>query len=125
MNETTPPDGASDGPWPTRDQRARVPDAAMAPGSENAAGAAVGLLNQAVQGAHDTIDRLADGAAPAAQQLGERVSAAGDAIHAWSDPMRQTLDECLASVRTTVRSNPLASMAVAMALGAVIVRITR
>jgi hypothetical protein len=37
----------------------------MLPDSEKAAPAAVGLLKQAVQGAHDTIDRLADSATPA------------------------------------------------------------
>jgi multidrug efflux pump subunit AcrB len=43
-------------------------------------------------------------AAPAAQQLGECASAAGDAIHAKTDPLRDTRDEWVESVRTTVRS---------------------
>jgi ElaB/YqjD/DUF883 family membrane-anchored ribosome-binding protein len=125
MNETTHPDGASDVPWPTSDHRVRVPATSMLPGSEKAAPPVVGLLNQAVQGAHDSIDRIADRAAPAAQQLGERVSAAGDAIHAKTEQLRDTRDEWVDSVRTTVRNNPLASIAAALALGAVIARITR
>ena len=125
MNEATHPDTASDVPWPTSDHRVRVPDTSMLPGSEKSAPAAVGVLNSAVQGAHDTIDHLADSVAPAAQQSGERVSAAGDAIHAKSDPLRGTRDEWLESVRTTVRGNPLACITAAVALGAAIARITR
>ena len=125
MNESIRSDGASDVPWPTSDHRVRVPDTSMLPGSERAAPAVVGLLNHAVQGAHDTIDRLADSAAPAAQKLGEQVSAAGDAIHAKSDQLRDTRDEWVESVRTTVQRNPLASIVAAVALGAVIARIAR
>ena len=125
MNENTHSDGASDVPWPTSDHRVRVPDTSMLPGSEKAAPALVGLLNHAGQGAYETIDRLADSAAPAAQQLGERVSAAGNALHAKTDQLRDTRDEWVESVRTTVRRNPLASIAAAIALGAVIARITR
>jgi hypothetical protein len=125
MNETTHLDGASDVPWPPSDLRLRAPDPSMLPGSENAPSAVVGLLNHAVQGAHETIDRLADSAAPAAQQLGERVSAAGDALHAKTDQLRDTGNEWVESVRTTVRSNPLVSIAAAILLGAVMARITR
>jgi hypothetical protein len=97
----------------------------MLPASEKSAPAVVDILNSAVQGAHDTIDHIADSVAPAAQQLGERVSAAGDAMHAKTDQLRGTRDEWVESLRTTVRGNPLASMAAAVALGAVIARITR
>ena len=57
MNETIHPDSKSDVPWSTHEARVRVPDTSMLPGSEKAPPAAVGLLNQAVQGAHDNIDR--------------------------------------------------------------------
>ena len=60
----------------------------------------------AVQGAHDTIDRLADSAAPAVQQLGERVPAAGEALHAKADQLRDTRDEWVEACAATVRSNP-------------------
>ncbi len=125
MNETIRPDGASDVPWLTSDRRVRVPDTSMLPGSEKAAPAVVGMLNHAVQGAHDTIDRIADGAAPAARQIGERVSAAGDALQAKTGQLRDARDEWVESVRTTVRGSPLVTIAAALALGALIARITR
>jgi ElaB/YqjD/DUF883 family membrane-anchored ribosome-binding protein len=125
MNETIHPDGASDVPWPTSDHRVPVPDTSMLPGSEKAPPAAVGLLKNAVQGAHDTIDRLADGAAPAVQRLGESVSAAAQALSVRTDQLRETRDAWVEGVRSTVRDNPLASVAAALALGAVIARITR
>jgi ElaB/YqjD/DUF883 family membrane-anchored ribosome-binding protein len=125
MNETNHSGTDPDVPWPTSDHRVRVPDTSMLPGSEKPAPAMVGLLNQAVQGAHDTIDRLADSAAPAARQLGERVSAAADTLHAKTGQLRDTRDEWVDGVRTMVRANPFASIAAAVALGAVIARLTR
>ncbi|MDP1692042.1 MAG: hypothetical protein Q8L49_08870 [Burkholderiaceae bacterium] len=138
MNETNNPASASDVPWPTSDNRVRAPDTSMLPrsekatpaavgllGSEKAAPAAVGLLKSAAQGAHATIDRFADSAEPAVRQLGESVAAAGETLHAKTDQLRDTGDAWVESVRTTVRGNPLTSVAAAFALGAVIARITR
>lgn len=125
VNDTIRTDSANAAPWPAGDHRGRVSDSSMLPGSEKASSAAVGLLNNAVQGAHNTIDRLADSAAPAVQQLGERVAAAGETMHAKTDQLRETRDEWVGSVRSTVRANPLASVAAAFALGALIARLIR
>jgi ElaB/YqjD/DUF883 family membrane-anchored ribosome-binding protein len=125
MNETLNPYTASDVPWTTSDPQERAPDMSMLPDSENAAAPAVGLLKTAVHGAHDTIDRLADRAEPAVRQAGESVAAAGETLRAKTDQLRETRDEWVEGARSTVRSNPLASVAAALALGAVIARITR
>jgi hypothetical protein len=125
MNETIHPDRASDPLWPIGDRGVRVPDTSMLPGSEKAPPAAVGLLKNAVLASHETIDRLADRAAPAVRQLGESVAAAGETLHAKTDQLREKRDEWADGMRSTVRSNPLAAVAAALALGAVIARITR
>jgi ElaB/YqjD/DUF883 family membrane-anchored ribosome-binding protein len=125
MNDTIHPGSLSDVPWPTGNHRVRVPNTSMLPGSEKATTSVVGLLNNTVQGAHNTIDRLADSAAPAAQQLGAQVSAAADAMHAKTDRLRDTRDEWVEGARSTVRGSPLVSIAAAFALGAVIARINR
>ena len=125
MNETNQLDGEPSVPSATSDYRMRVADTSMLPDSEKAAPAAVGLMKQAVQGAHDTIDRLADGAAPAVRQLGESVSAAEDALLMKAEQLRETRDEWVESVRTTVRGNPLVAIAAAATLGALVARITR
>lgn len=127
MNETihTHTDSASAVPWPTGDNRGRLSDTSMLPASEKAPAAAVGLLKNAVQGAHDTIDRFSDSAAPAARQLGERVAAAGESLHAKTEQLRETRDEWVEGVRSTVRSKPLASIAAAFAIGALIDRLIR
>ena len=125
MNETIHHDSMLDVPWQPGDQRMRVPDMSMLPDSEKAAPAAVGLLKQAVQGAHDTIDRIADSATPAVRQLGESVSAAEEAMHVKADQLRETRDEWVEVARTTVRNNPLVSVAAAFALGVLSARITR
>lgn len=103
----------------------RETDTSMLPDSEKDAPTAVGLMKQAVQGAHATIDRLADGAAPAVQQLSESVSATESALNAKADELRETRDEWADGVRTMVRGNPLLSVAAAVTLGAVIAHITR
>ncbi len=125
MNETLHPTTASNVPWPTSDHRVRVPDTSMLPGSESAPSPAVKLLNQAVQGAHEGLDRLADSAAPVARDLGARISTAEDAFHAKTNQLRDSRDEWVEGVRTAVRGNPLVALAAAAALGAMIARFTR
>ena len=125
MNETIHPDSPANVPWLTRDQRVQVPETSMWPDSEKAAPAAIGLLNNAAKSAHNTIDRVAESAAPVVRDLGDSVAAAAEALHVKTDQLRKTRDEWAEGARTTVRSNPLVSVAAAFALGAVIARITR
>ncbi|WP_088285082.1 hypothetical protein [Ideonella sp. A 288] len=129
MNETNPNpnpnDHAPDGVWPNGGSRTQVPDTSMLPGSEKAPPAAVGLLKHAVQGAHETIDRLAGTAVPAVQKLGDRVSVAAAALDEKTLQLRALKDEWVEDARATVRRNPLTWVAAALALGAVIARVTR
>lgn len=107
------PDSAtpsSSGAWAHDPHTPPVPNTSLLPGSEKAPAPAVNLMNRVVQSAHDTIDRLADSAAPTVAQLSE---------------LRLTRDEWSRSLRDTVRSKPLVSVAAALALGALIARITR
>jgi ElaB/YqjD/DUF883 family membrane-anchored ribosome-binding protein len=85
----------------------------------------VGLLNQVVQKAHDTIDRLADQALPAAQRLTDGVSLAEDTLNAKTTQLRITKQEWIEDVREAVRGNPLISVAAAAALGLVLVHLLR
>ena len=87
--------------------------------------AVVDLLNRATQEAHETVDRLADGAAPAVQQIGERVPEVEDTLSAKANHLRETRDDWAESMRSTVRNNPLASMIAAVLLGALGVRVIR
>lgn len=123
MNETTPPDGASDVPWAAHVSRIPVPDTSMLPGSETAPPAAVGLLKHAMQGAHDAVDRLADAAVPAVHQLGDRASAAAEAVTVKTRQLRDLSDDWVDGARATVRRHPLTALAAALALGVVIARV--
>lgn len=125
MTQNPYPDRAPDVPWPTSAERVPVPDTSMLPGSEQAAPAAASLLRDTLQGAHDTLDRLADRAEPAVRQLGASVSAAADALGAKTDKLRDTREAWVEDARATVRSNPLAAVVAALALGVVIARLTR
>ena len=123
MNETKYPYSPSDDVSSIRDDREWVPDTSMLPDSESDSTAATGLLKDAVQGAHATLDRLADGAAPIAQQLGERVSAVEEALQTKTDQLRSARDAFAESVRNTVRRHPLATIAGALTLGLLISRL--
>lgn len=125
MNETIKPDVASTVPWPTSGARLQVPDPSRPQGSEKAPAAAVGMLEHAVQGAHDTIDRIAGGAAPVVKQLGTSVDAAAEALTEKTHRLRETRDEWAEGARSTVRSHPLRWVAAAFALGVVFARLTR
>jgi ElaB/YqjD/DUF883 family membrane-anchored ribosome-binding protein len=123
MNETTQNDNTSKFPNPTGDHG--LAGASTQPAGDKPGAAAVGLLKQVVQGAHTTIDRLADRAEPGVQQLGERASAAEDALREKADQLSGTRDEWLDGARTSIRDNPLVAVAAAVTLGLLIARVTR
>ena len=83
------------------------------------------LLARVVQGAHHTIDRLADTAAPHVQKLQEGISSAGETVSARAEQARDTGEEWAQRLRSTVREHPLAALAAALAVGMVVARITR
>jgi ElaB/YqjD/DUF883 family membrane-anchored ribosome-binding protein len=102
-----------------------VANTSMRPEPPKPAPAVVDLMQRAVQGAHQTIDRLADKAAPAVQKLGAGMADAGDALQAKSDQLVDTRDEWAESLRSTVRAHPLMALAAALAIGALVARIKR
>lgn len=118
------PDGVPGSVWRTSEYPARVPDV---PTLDREIGSppVVDLLNRAVHGVHETIDRLADQAMPVAQKLGDGVVQAEDAIKEKADQLGITRDQWLESVRDIVRNKPLVSLAVAAALGLFLTQLLR
>lgn len=88
------------------------------PGAEPPETGPSDLLNRVVQGAHQTIDRLAETAAPHVERWHGQVDGAGERLH-------RRADEWTEELRTQVRANPLASVAAALALGMLIARLVR
>ncbi len=125
MNEPTFPTSTPEVPWPTSGNRVAAPDQATVTTNGNAAPAGSHTMDRAVQAGHSTIDRVADASASTVRRMGERMHGAEDALHAKTAQLRVTRDEWVESMRGTVRSNPLASVAAAMALGLLIARVTR
>ena len=125
MTDTTQSDSTADAASSAVDDRHMVPNTSMLPGTEKIRGAAVGFLKHAVQGAHASIDRLADSAEPVLQKLEDGVSASREVLHSRTDQLRDIRAAWTEGVRDTVRSNPLASIAAALALGLVIARLNR
>ena len=82
-------------------------------------------FERVVQGAHHTIDRLAETAAPHVQRLQDSVATAGETLHSRAHQVREVGDEWADSLRNTVRENPLAAVLTALAVGVLIARVTR
>jgi ElaB/YqjD/DUF883 family membrane-anchored ribosome-binding protein len=79
------------------------------------------LMARVVAGAHHTIDRLAESAAPHVERLQE----AGSHVGVQAEHLRDLGDEWVQSLRTTVRENPMTALAVAVAAGMLLARVAR
>ena len=122
---TIPNDRTAAVPWPTSSQRMPAPDHSALPDDESTPPGATGMLKNAVQSAHDTLDRLADRAAPAVQRMGDSVNVAEATLRAKTSELREKGDEWVDGTRGSIRKHPLTAVAIALAVGAVVARMTR
>jgi ElaB/YqjD/DUF883 family membrane-anchored ribosome-binding protein len=122
---TIPNDRTADVPWPTSSQRMPAPDHSALPDNESTSPGATGMLKTAVQGAHDTLDRLADRAAPAVQRMGDSVNSAEAALRAKTSQLRERGDQWVDGTRGSIRKHPITAVAIALAVGAVVARMAR
>jgi hypothetical protein len=83
------------------------------------------LMAEAVQGAHNMIDSLAQKAAPYLHRLGEDGPDTGDMLADGLEHLGAMHHEWADSLRGSVRANPLASVGTALVLGMLISRVTR
>jgi len=111
-------------PFPTQTST-DMDDSSKASTPPNPDGKSADLLQRVVQGAHQTIDRMADTAAPHVQRMQEGMHSAGDMLNHRGEQVRDMGDEWAESLRATVRENPLAAVAAAVALGLLVARLTR
>ncbi len=110
---------------PTTTQRPAYGQAGLAPqsgvdidgGTASSGGTATGTpdpMHRVVQGAHQTIDKLAQRAAPAVQR-----------VQHGAERARETGDEWIENLRSTVREKPIASLTTALMFGVVVARLMR
>lgn len=83
------------------------------------------LTDRLAQGAHHTIDRLVETAAPRIERMEEAFAETSGQLKAQAQHAREKGDEWANDLRATVRRNPLSAVAAAMAVGALIARVTR
>jgi hypothetical protein len=115
----------SDAPHAFSHELAPSSDGPAKPAGTNAALHQQPLADRMAQGAHHTIDRLADTTAPHLQRLEEAVTGAGVQVRQQVRQARETGEQLTESLRATVRRNPLVAVAAALAMGALISRISR
>ena len=83
------------------------------------------MMTRVVKGAHETIDRIAERATPALEQLEHGLAQTGEVLHDKAEQWRATGDEWADTLRGSVREHPLAAVAAALAVGVVIARLAR
>lgn len=97
---------------------------APAPGGTGNPGSTGATIDRLVRGAHDTIDRVAEKAAPMLDDLKTRVGATQERLSQRADDWVRLEHEMAERARTHVRNRPLTAVALAMAAGMLIARIT-
>ncbi len=115
----------SDSSYLTNPSRALGDDGQADFGRNGAAMHQPPLTDRLTQGAHHTIDRVAETAAPHIQRLEEALAEAKAQLKEQARHARDKGDEWAEDLRTTVRRNPLTAVFASVAIGALIARITR
>jgi ElaB/YqjD/DUF883 family membrane-anchored ribosome-binding protein len=114
--------GASTSPYPTS---AEMQGQSLGSGIGSGTGGSSDVMSRVVRTAHDTIDRLADRAAPHVRRVQEGVAGSGEKMSDQMEHWRETSDEWAESVRETVREHPIGALATALLAGMLIARLTR
>ena len=83
------------------------------------------VIDQAASGAHETVDRLAERAAPHVRRIEEGARDVADSVEAGVQRTRQAGDTWTRALRDSVRDRPLGALVVAVAIGAVMARLSR
>ncbi|HLO94051.1 MAG TPA: hypothetical protein VK195_07020 [Burkholderiaceae bacterium] len=94
-------------------------------GAGSAGPEATDMVKRAAEGAHVTIDRLAQQAGPAVQKLQEQLDDTGEMLHERADQMREMGRQWREGLRSSVREHPLTTIVAALALGALLARLSR
>lgn len=83
------------------------------------------LADRMAQGAHHTIDRLAETAGPHIERVEGALAGATVSLKDGARQIREKGDEWADDLRATVRRNPLSAVLASIAVGALIARLTR
>lgn len=83
------------------------------------------LSDRMAQGAHRAIDRLAETAGPHIERMEGALAGATGELKDQARHVREKGDEWTDDLRASIRRNPLSAVISAMAIGALIARITR
>lgn len=107
-----------------------LPQASLRDGAADSAANGVALqqpplTNRMAQGAHHTIDKLAETAAPHIERIEGALTGATGQLKLRARQAREKGEEWADDLRSSVRRNPISAVVTAMAIGALIARITR
>jgi ElaB/YqjD/DUF883 family membrane-anchored ribosome-binding protein len=95
------------------------------PGSSVTQPAKDDLVQRVAQGAHQTIDSLAERAGPQVHRLQEGLHETEQMVRQRAEQAKEMAGEWTENLRGTVRQHPLTSLAAALAAGVLLARLTR
>ena len=98
---------------------------AYSTGQNGTADTAHDMVGRVAQGAHATIDKIADRATPHVQRLQEGYHHTEELMHRNAEQAREKAAEWTDSMRGSVREHPLTAVATAFAAGLLFARLTR
>jgi ElaB/YqjD/DUF883 family membrane-anchored ribosome-binding protein len=83
------------------------------------------LMRRVVDGAHATIDRLAETAEPVVTRLTDGMGGTAGSLQERADHLREVGDEWAENLRGSVRQHPMTAVAIALGVGLLIARLSR
>ncbi len=83
------------------------------------------MVGRVAQGAHSTIDKIADRATPHVQRLQDGYHETEQLVHRNAEHAREKAHEWTDSLRGSVREHPLTAVATALAAGMLLARLSR
>lgn len=83
------------------------------------------MVDRAAQGAHQTVDQLAERAKPQLQRVEHGIEQGGEMIQRGAEQARELADEWTTSLRVSVRQHPLTAVATALLCGLLLGRVGR
>ncbi len=94
-------------------------------GDNGSADSAHEMVGRVAQGAHATIDKIADRATPQVQRLQDGYRETEQLVHRNAEQVRDKAHEWTDGLRVSVREHPLTAVATALAAGMLLARLSR
>lgn len=78
------------------------------------------ITEAATKAAHEAVEKLNQKASPTESKLRDKAAQASDALHEKQEQLQSQINQSVDSARTLAKENPLATVGIAFAAGAIL-----